>query len=66
MFAFPNGLVLFVSQAMWILDETGVDGPKIIRKEITYVPGLYKIFDEILGERERSSVFLNLTSFSFQ
>lgn len=34
---------------MWILDEKGEEGPKIIKKEITYVPGLYKIFDEILG-----------------
>jgi hypothetical protein len=34
---------------MWILDEKGEEGPKVIKKEITYVPGLYKIFDEILG-----------------
>ena len=37
---------------MWILDESGTEGPKIIRKEITYVPGLFKIFDEILGKRK--------------
>ena len=37
---------------MWILDESGVEGPKIVRKEITYVPGLFKIFDEILGKGE--------------
>ncbi len=35
---------------MWILDEKAEEGPKIIKKEITYVPGLYKIFDEILGK----------------
>jgi DNA topoisomerase-2 len=35
---------------MWIVDEKGEEGPKIIKKEITYVPGLYKIFDEILGK----------------
>ena len=35
---------------MWILDEKPEEGPKIIKKEITYVPGLYKIFDEILGK----------------
>lgn len=35
---------------MWILDEKGEEGPKIIKKQITYVPGLYKIFDEILGK----------------
>lgn len=36
---------------MWILDEKAEEGPKVIKKEITYVPGLYKIFDEILGRR---------------
>ena len=35
---------------MWILDEKGEEGPRVIKKEITYVPGLYKIFDEILGK----------------
>ncbi|CAF2392227.1 unnamed protein product [Rotaria sp. Silwood2] len=33
---------------MWILDEKAEEGPKIIKKEIIYVPDLYKIFDEIL------------------
>ena len=36
---------------MWILDEKADEGAKIIKKEITYVPGLYKIFDEILGKK---------------
>lgn len=40
---------------MWILDERGEEGPKIIKKEITYVPGLYKIFDEILGKIQTDS-----------
>jgi len=35
-------------EEMWILDEKSADNPRIIKKEITYVPGLYKIFDEIL------------------
>ncbi|CAF5146999.1 unnamed protein product [Rotaria sp. Silwood1] len=35
-------------EEMWILDDKNEEGPKIIKKEITYVPGLYKIFDEIL------------------
>ncbi|CAF2092079.1 unnamed protein product [Rotaria magnacalcarata] len=35
-------------EEMWILDEKGEEGPRIVKKEITYVPGLYKIFDEIL------------------
>lgn len=31
---------------MWVFDEdVGMN-----QREITYVPGLYKIFDEILGE----------------
>ena len=36
---------------MWIVDDSGLEGPKIVKKEITYVPGLYKIFDEILGKK---------------
>jgi hypothetical protein len=43
---------------MWILDEKGEEGPRIVKKEITYVPGLYKIFDEILGKNQ--SIYLNL------
>jgi hypothetical protein len=44
---------------MWILEEKGEEGPRVIRKEITYVPGLYKIFDEILGKKnELRSSFL--------
>jgi hypothetical protein len=35
---------------MWVLEEKDDEPPKIIKKEITYVPGLYKIFDEILGK----------------
>ncbi|CAF1167473.1 unnamed protein product [Adineta ricciae] len=35
-------------EEMWIVDESNIEGPKIVKKEITYVPGLYKIFDEIL------------------
>ncbi|CAF5185771.1 unnamed protein product [Rotaria magnacalcarata] len=35
-------------EEMWIVDESGIEGPRIVKREITYVPGLYKIFDEIL------------------
>lgn len=35
---------------MWVVDDSNLEGPKIIKKEITYVPGLFKIFDEILGK----------------
>lgn len=42
-----NYLYLFFPlQQMWVFDEDiGMN-----QREITYVPGLYKIFDEILGE----------------
>ena len=31
---------------MWVWDD---DREQMVQREITYVPGLYKIFDEILG-----------------
>lgn len=34
-----------VTQSMWILDT---ELEAMVQKEVTYVPGLYKIFDEIL------------------
>ena len=34
-------------KSMWIWNE---DSRAIVMKEISYNPGLYKIFDEILGE----------------
>nr|XP_018912664.1 PREDICTED: DNA topoisomerase 2 isoform X1 [Bemisia tabaci] len=39
------GSVEFVKEPMWIYDE---EENRMIQKEISYVPGLYKIFDEIL------------------
>lgn len=40
-----NCVCIFFQQ-MWVFDEDiGMN-----QREITYVPGLYKIFDEILGE----------------
>jgi len=35
-----------LEQEMWIWD---FENEKIIKKEIKFVPGLFKIFDEILG-----------------
>lgn len=35
----------FVTEVMWVYDR---EQEKILQKEIAYVPGLYKIFDEIL------------------
>lgn len=34
-----------VTETMWIYD---LELEAMVQKEITYVPGLYKIFDEIL------------------
>jgi len=31
---------------MWVYDD---ERAQMVQREITYVPGLYKIFDEILG-----------------
>lgn len=35
-----------MTQNMWVWDE---QNSAIISKNITYTPGLYKIFDEIIG-----------------
>ncbi len=35
-----------LEQEMWIWD---FDAEKMVKKEIKFVPGLFKIFDEILG-----------------
>jgi DNA topoisomerase-2 len=40
------GSVEPLTQEMWIWD---FENEKMVKKEITFVPGLYKIFDEILG-----------------
>ena len=37
-----------IKQSMWVYDE---QLSAIVSKEITYVPGLYKIFDELLGKQ---------------
>ena len=34
------------SELMWVFDP---ERPAIVKRQITFVPGLYKIFDEILG-----------------
>uniref|UniRef100_A0A2P2I0M0 DNA topoisomerase 2 n=1 Tax=Hirondellea gigas TaxID=1518452 RepID=A0A2P2I0M0_9CRUS len=39
------GSVEKVTEIMWVFDN---DETKFVQKEITYVPGLYKIYDEIL------------------
>lgn len=35
----------YVTEQMWVYDR---EAEKILQREISYVPGLYKIFDEIL------------------
>ncbi|XP_066940662.1 DNA topoisomerase 2-alpha isoform X2 [Macrobrachium rosenbergii] len=39
------GSVEFTTEQMWVLD---LEEQKIVQREISFVPGLYKIFDEIL------------------
>ncbi|KAK7026445.1 DNA topoisomerase 2-beta, partial [Halocaridina rubra] len=39
------GSVEFTTEQMWVYDS---EEQKIVQKEISYVPGLYKIYDEIL------------------
>lgn len=41
---------------MWVLDE---EHTHMIQRDITYVPGLYKIFDEILGKK-KTNLKLNI------
>lgn len=38
------GSVEKVTETMWVYDESS----ELVQRDITYVPGLYKIFDEIL------------------
>lgn len=41
-----------LSENMWVVEKTQPEGGdisyKMVQREISYVPGLYKIFDEIL------------------
>lgn len=48
---------IFLSmQLMWVYDEdAGMNC-----REVTFVPGLYKIFDEILGEYLRFNTFVSI------
>ncbi|GAB0086230.1 DNA topoisomerase 2 [Sergentomyia squamirostris] len=39
------GSVELVKEQMWVFD---IENKKVVQREISYVPGLYKIFDEIL------------------
>ena len=50
------GSVEEVTQSMWVFEE----GKGFVQRQISYVPGLYKIFDEILGEE--SLVDINFIS----
>lgn len=45
------GSVERVSEQMWVIKQTEVEGKvnfDMVQREISFVPGLYKIFDEIL------------------
>lgn len=54
------GSVEQLTQEMWIWD---FENEKMIKKEITFVPGLYKIFDEILGKKRQFNYRLNYQGF---
>ena len=41
------GSVEYLQQDMWVWD---LENERMVKKEIKFVPGLFKIFDEILGE----------------
>lgn len=40
-----SGSVEYTTEQMWIFDP---ETDRIVQKEISFVPGLYKIYDEIL------------------
>lgn len=40
------GSIELLKEEMWIWDA---EREKMVKREISFVPGLYKIFDEILG-----------------
>ena len=45
------GSVERIQEQMWVVQQTEVEGKmnyEMVQREISYVPGLYKIFDEIL------------------
>ena len=42
------GSVASQSQLMWVVDDEVRASPRMVQKQIEYVPGLYKIFDEII------------------
>ncbi|CAM9801745.1 unnamed protein product, partial [Ectocarpus sp. 12 AP-2014] len=41
----PVGSTEKMSQEMWVYDEVA---DSIVKRAVTFVPGLYKIFDEII------------------
>ena len=44
------------TQSMWVYDQA-TEG--MVQREITYVPGLYKIYDEILGAVKKKYLYYN-------
>ena len=57
------GSVERLSETMWVaekIEEEGNVSYKMVQKEISYVPGLYKIFDEILVNAAGESNVLNI------
>ena len=33
---------------MWVVDDSDEQRPRMVHRQVSYVPGLYKIFDEII------------------
>lgn len=58
------GSVERISDNMWVCEKTEVEGAeptfKMVQREISYVPGLYKIFDEILVNAAGEILILSL------
>ena len=42
------GSVDVQQQTMWVVDDSDDQQPRMVHKQISYAPGLYKIFDEII------------------
>lgn len=56
------GSVEFISQPMWVFDP---ENKKMVHRTVNFVPGLYKIFDEILvNAADNKVMILKVTSHS--
>jgi hypothetical protein len=49
-----------ITQAMWVYDS---DSKRMVYRDVKFVPGFYKIVDEILVNAADNKVCLNLSDF---